>query len=189
MRDTFVHPLRPTTGERRLLAAAMGVGTCGGLVTFVIVTQMGQNKEMLRSLTEADLWFVTAGILGALYGLYLGRNWMGHVGLRGNLKALGGILIISFGGALVGGTLALPFYGTMFGPLMFGLTLIGNPVMAILWLNTLVMSHFLMRIWRRERDARRISQPVVFAAPRLARRRDKPAVRNWLTPSLDRARR
>ena len=184
MRETFVHPLRPTTGEKRLLAAGTSVGTCGGIAAFVIVTQMGQNKAMLRSLTDADLWFVTAGVLGAMAGLYIGRRWFGHEGVRGVLRALAGLIVVSFVGALVGGTLALPLYGTMFGPMMFTLTLAANPVLAVLWVNTLIGSHLLIRVWRRERASLRIA-PAVAPLPQVPR---KTARHNWLTPTLDRQR-
>lgn len=184
MRQTFVHPLRLTTGEKRLLAAAIGVGISGGIMAFTIVTQMGPHKAMLRSLTNADLWFVTAGVLGALGGLYLGRRWFGHGGLRGVIKVVAGILVVSFVGALMGGTLALPLYGTMFGPLMFALTLAGNPALAVLWLNTLIGSHLLIRVWRHERVI--ICDPLPECVlPRVPR---DPTRGNWLTPALDRAR-
>ncbi|MFZ3581090.1 hypothetical protein ACOI1H_02815 [Loktanella sp. DJP18] len=153
MRDRFVHPLRPTPGERRLLAAGLGVAVCGGLMSFVIVTQMGQNKTMLRSMTDADLWFVTAGMLGGIGGLYMGRNWLGHGGPAGAVKAVAGMLVVSFAGALIAGSLALPLYGTMFGPLMLGLTLAGNPALALLWLTVMTGSHLLFRTWRREKKS------------------------------------
>jgi hypothetical protein len=193
MRSTFNHPLSPTSGEKRLLAAALAVGLAGGVIIFAIVTQMGDNKALLRSLTGADLWFVVAGVLGSLCALYIGRDWFGHRGLRGTLKAVAGILSISFMGTIIGGTLALPFYGTMFGPMMFGVTLAAYPVLALIWLNALVAAHLLFMIWRREiwcreRDSsfERLPRSVtVFAA----RQPTADARQNWLTPKLDRAKR
>jgi hypothetical protein len=193
MRSTFNHPLSPTSGEKRLLAAALAVGLAGGVISFAIVTQMGDNKALLRSLTGADLWFVAAGVLGSLCALYIGRDWFGHRGLRGTLKAVAGILSISFMGTIIGGTLALPFYGTMFGPMMFGVTLAAYPVLALIWLNALVAAHLLFMIWRREiwcreRDSsfERLPRSVtVFAA----RQPTADARQNWLTPKLDRAKR
>ena len=193
MRSTFNHPLSPTSGEKRLLAAALAVGLAGGVIIFAIVTQMGDNKALLRSLTGADLWFVAAGVLGSLCALYIGSDWFGHRGLRGTLKAVAGILSISFMGTIIGGTLALPFYGTMFGPMMFGVTLAAYPVLALIWLNALVAAHLLFMIWRREiwcreRDSsfERLPRSVtVFAA----RQPTADARQNWLTPKLDRAKR
>jgi MFS family permease len=193
MRSTFNHPLSPTSGEKRLLVAALAVGLAGGVIIFAIVTQMGDNKALLRSLTGADLWFVAAGVLGSLCALYIGRDWFGHRGLRGTLKAVAGILSISFMGTIIGGTLALPFYGTMFGPMMFGVTLAAYPVLALIWLNALVAAHLLFMIWRREiwcreRDSSFERLPLsvtVFAA----RQPTADARQNWLTPKLDRAKR
>ena len=184
MRDTFVHPLRPTAGEKRLLAAGAVVGLGGAIAAHVIVTQMGQNKALLRSLTDADLWFVIAGALGAVAALYSGRRWFGHDGLRGVLKAMAGIIVVSFVGALVGGTLALPLYGTMFGPMMFTLTLAANPGLAVLWLVALTGSHLLIRVWRRERACRR-AEPPPAPMPQVPQRTVR---HNWLTPTLDRQR-
>ncbi len=188
MRSTFDHPLSRASGERRLLAAALAVGLAGGVIIFAIVTQMGDNKALLRSLTGADLWFVAAGVLGSLCALYVGRDWFGHRGLRGTLKAVAGILSISFMSTIIGGTLALPFYGTMFGPMMFGVTLAAYPVLALIWLNALVAAHLLFMIWCRERDSsfERLPRSVtVFAA----RQPTADARQNWLTPKLDRAKR
>ena len=193
MRSTFNHPLSPTSGEKRLLAAALAVGLAGGVISFAIVTRMGDNKALLRSLTGADLWFVAAGVLGSLCALYIGSDWFGHRGLRGTLKAVAGILSISLMGATISGTLALTFYGTMFCPMMFGVTLAAYPVLALIWLNALVAAHLLFMIWRREiwcreRDSsfERLPRSVtVFAA----RQPTADARQNWLTPKLDRAKR
>ena len=184
MRETFVHPLRPTSGEKRLLAAGAGVGLCGGFAAFVIVTQMGQNKAMLRSLTDADLWFMVAGVLGAMTGLYAGRRWFGHEGPRGALKVVAGLLVVSFVGALVGGTLALPLYGTMFGPMMFTLTLAANPALSVLWVASLIGSHLLIRCWRRERAL----LPVLSSSAPMPDVPRRTARRNWLTSGPDRQR-
>lgn len=162
MRDRLLHPWRPSEGEKQLLTAIFGVAIFGGMFSFVIVSQMGEEKSMLRHLSLADLWFVTAGALGAMGGIYLGRRWLGHPGPRGALLATLGVPMISFLCAVIGGTLALPFYGTMFGPMIFALTLLGNPFLAVVWFTVLTATHFLMAGWRRERES-------LFApAPRIA---------------------
>ncbi|MBU2357958.1 MAG: hypothetical protein KKB02_03370 [Alphaproteobacteria bacterium] len=185
MKETFIHPLRPTAGERRLCAAAVVVGLCGGVLSFFIVAQMGGTKTVFRSLTQADLWFVASGILGALGGLYLGRQWLGFAGATGMIRALRGIIAVSFVGTLIGGTLALPFYGTMFGPLMFVLTLVDHPGLAALWLATLIACHLLFKVWRKER-AQRAEPAVAARRPTYFGPRTQS---NWLTPRLDKKRR
>ena len=152
MRDRFLHPLRPSQGELRLLAAGVIMALCGGVAAFVIVTQLGQTKHLLRHPSQADLWFVTSGVVGGLCGLYLARTWLGHEGVWGGLRAAVGAIIISFTGSLIGGSLALPLYGTMFGPFMLAMTLVANPVLGILWGIALIASHMMLRDWRRERQ-------------------------------------
>lgn len=180
MRDRFLHPLRPSTGEKRLLAAIFCVGLCGALLSFVIVTQMGASKQYLRAMTHADAWFYFSGIAGALGGLYLGRDWFGHSGIAGTIRFIGGIIVVSFTGGLIGGSLAIPLYGTMFGPLMVGLTLWGNPALGIFWLAALTASHVLVRTWRRER--RSLFVPITMPV----RKKAQPAPRtgNWLAPQV-----
>jgi hypothetical protein len=143
----------PTAGEKRLYAAALAVVLAGGVVSFTIVTQMGHDLVLLRSLSGADYWFVTAGMLGSLCALFAGRDWLGHGGVAGVLKMVAGILAITFMGTIIGGTLALPFYGTMFGPMMFCVTVAAHPVLALIWVNALVAAHLLMTVWRREQDS------------------------------------
>lgn len=65
---------------------------------------------------------------------------------------------ISFVGALFGGTLALPFYGTMFGPFTLVVTLIKAPILALLWTSSLLSAHFMIKVRRDERDS------VLYAA-------------------------
>lgn len=189
MKDTFIHPLRLTAGERRLCAAAVGVGLCGGILSFFIVAQMGGSHTVLRRMSEADLWFMASGILGALGGLYLGGRWMGYAGVSGVLRALRGIVAVSFVGTLIGGTLALPFYGTMFGPLMFVLTLVGRPELAALWLSMMVACHYLLRAWRQERAQRAAAAAAAAVVVARPLRRPQRTRGNWLTPTLDRTRR
>lgn len=153
MRHRILYPWRLSEGEKQLLSALTGAALFGGMLTFVIVSQMGSEKALVRHLSWADLWFVFAGALGAVGGIYLGRRWLGHPGLRGALLAVLGVPMVSFLCSVLGGTLALPFYGTMFGPMIFALTLIGNPVLAVVWLTVLAATHFLMSGWRRERES------------------------------------
>ncbi len=189
MRDRFLYPLRPTRGEAHLATAICAIGLCGGLIAFMSVTRMGETKDILRQLTGADLWFIASGIYGALAGLYMGRRWLGQRGRLGYLRAVAGALVISFAGALIGGTLALPVFGTMFGPLMFALTLWGQPPLALIWGLVLIAAHGLIMTWRSERAwLAQQAMGVPSQAVSLARLHSKRGT-NWLTPALDRAKR
>jgi hypothetical protein len=59
---------------------------------------------------------------------------------------------VTFIGSLIGGTLGLPFYGTMFGPFIVVVTLMGAPLLAMLWAFNLLGAHVLLGIYRSERD-------------------------------------
>ncbi|SEM52805.1 hypothetical protein SAMN04488003_101428 [Loktanella fryxellensis] len=183
MKATFARLHPSTPGERRMLAAMLVLAACGGVLCLMVATQMGEVKTLRRSLTAADAWFCVAGSLGALAGFRAGRGWLGHAGVGGAVRAACGALIVSFVGALVAGTLALPFYGTMFGPLMFALTLLGHPVLAAVWLAVLGTSHRMMRDWRRERDS--LFRPLDLQDPPLSPLRQG----NWLAPAWGRTRR
>ena len=63
------------------------------------------------------------------------------------------VVWISFVGALIGGTLALPFYGTMFGPFTLVVTLLNAPFLAVLWIWTLFSAHLMIKERRIERDS------------------------------------
>ncbi|MCW1951376.1 MAG: hypothetical protein KIH44_008410, partial [Octadecabacter sp.] len=52
-----------------------------------------------------------------------------------------------------GGTLGLPLYGTMFGPFIVVVTLLGAPILAMLWAFTLLGIHILLASYQRERDS------------------------------------
>lgn len=142
-----------TEGERSILLAAISASVFGAVLAFNFVMTLGGQMAMLNMLSAYELWVTMSGAIGALAGLYLSRNWMGHAGWRGLVRACAGIISTSMTRAVVGGTLALPFYGTMFGPFTLVMTLIGAPILAILWISTLACAHFLLATWRSERAA------------------------------------
>jgi hypothetical protein len=74
------------------------------------------------------------------------------------IRAVGGIVLICFTAPIVAGSLALPLYGTMFGPFMFGTTIVAVPLLGLIWAFTLLAVHLCLAPWRRERDS-------VFTAP------------------------
>ena len=141
-----------TQGEQSILLAFAGVAFCGGALALNVVMTLGGQAALLNPFDIYDYWVILSGIIGACAGLYLGRNWMGHKGARGFGAAIIGIIWISFLGALVGGSMALPLYGTMFGPFTLFVSLFSAPLLALLWVNVLVGAHFLLAIWRTERD-------------------------------------
>ena len=90
-----------TEGEQSILLAFFGVAFFGAALALNIVMTLGGQEIMQRSFSAYDYWIVLSGALGGCVGLYMGRNWMGHPGLRGAAFALVGTIWISlFGGSL-----------------------------------------------------------------------------------------
>ena len=49
--------------------------------------------------------------------------------------------------------MALPFYGTMFGPFTLVVSLFSAPILAILWITALFSAHLMIKVRRIERDS------------------------------------
>ena len=144
--------LRTTDGERCLALAYLIVALFGAGLAFVVATQISGGELLQRSLTNYERWLVLTGGIGGAGALYLAGDKMGQEGLIGHLRAIPAVIWVSFVGALISGTLSLPFYGTMFGPFTLGVTLVGSPVLACLWFANLFAAHILIGAWRAERD-------------------------------------
>lgn len=147
-----------TDGERSLTLAYVFVALFGAGMAFVAVAQMGQGAIIGRAMNWYEWWIVTTGALGGVIALFLAGDRMGQPGWRGHLRGAMGAIWVSFVGALIAGTLALPLYGTMFGPFTLGVTLAGSPPLAALWFANLMSAHLLISAWRIERDS-------IFAVP------------------------
>lgn len=100
-----------------------------------------------------QLWIVVASVIGGMSTLFLSGDRLGQRGGKGALRALAGGIWITFFGALIGGTLALPVYGTMFGPFIVMVTFLGAPMLALLWVFNLLGIYLMMGTYQRERDS------------------------------------
>lgn len=141
-----------TQGERARALAFLLVGFCSGALGFLAVLHLDQTA-LFDSLSWYQTWIVIGATLGGLLALFLSGDRLGQAGARGALRSLAGGLWLTFVGALIGGTLGLPLYGTMFGPFIVFVTLIGAPLLAFLWIFNLIGVHLLLRIYQDERDS------------------------------------
>jgi hypothetical protein len=146
-------PIGLTDGERRLILAMASMAMLGATIGLAVSVQLGGGADFLQGLAPYDLWIVASGAIGTTAALWLMRHRMGHPGLWGLAQAVLGMVGISFLAPLIGGTLVLPAYGTMFGPFTLGVILFGAPALGLLWCVTLVFVHHLMRLWVAERDS------------------------------------
>ena len=152
----FVFPprLRMSEGERNFLFAIFAVGALSALMSSVIVVRLSAYGPASFVSDPFALWTVVAGAAGGLLGFWSTYNrWFGFAGTPGLVRAAFGGLMISFIGTVAGGTLILPYYGTMFGPFQFVIALIETPTLGMLWVVMLICVHKLLEDWRNERDS------------------------------------
>ena len=149
---------RLSDGERALVLAYLGVGIAGAFLSFIIVNEIGGGEDIVRSFGLLDLWMMVSGVIGSCLALSFSFKDLGHGGWWGAKHLMRAIVAVTVTGAVIGGTLALPLYGTMFGPLLVVMTLAAHRLLAVFWIATIIAAHFGHLIWRRERDS-------LFAVP------------------------
>lgn len=140
-----------TEGERARVLAFVLVGTCSATLGYLAVLRL-DRASFFDGLSWYQAWLVVASGLGGMIALFLSGDRMGQPGSAGAARAVAGALWVTFIGALIGGTLGLPIYGTMFGPFIVVVTLMAVPLLAMLWTVSLFGTHVLMGIYQRERD-------------------------------------
>ncbi|MBW7921977.1 MAG: hypothetical protein H3C51_07740 [Rubellimicrobium sp.] len=142
--------LRPSRGERLRLAALLLGGVVGAALCVASVDAL-DGVEGLPGGGWRDLWRLVAGFAGTTGLLWLNRGRFGWPGWRGWMVMAGGALMVTLFAPVAVGTLVLPLYGTMFGPLALTVTFLRSPALAALWVVTLVVGHRLSMTYRRER--------------------------------------
>lgn len=143
-----------SVGERRFLVALCGTGVLGAVLACIGVMRLSDTSPASQSEFVFTYWTAVAGFVGAAGGFMSSYSrWFGHIGSSGWLSALCGAMVLSGVGSVVAGSLILPLYGTMFGPLQLVTTLIAHPLLAVSWIGMLICVHGLLRPWRAERDS------------------------------------
>lgn len=153
MRSYWLSPRMLTNGERSVMLSYIIMALSGGGLAFSVVNNLDNNSEILRQMSAYDLWMIVSGMLGSMIALYSCRRWLGHSGRKGYVNAAFAIPLFSLTAALVTGTLVLPVFGTMFGPLALAGTLYEHPLLALFWIISLMSVHYLFTIYRAERDS------------------------------------
>ncbi|MDO6733592.1 hypothetical protein Q4555_02860 [Octadecabacter sp. 1_MG-2023] len=143
---------KPTEGERARLLAFFLCGFCSAGLGYLAVLHL-DRAAMFNGLSLYQTWIVVASGIGGLAALFFSGDRLGQSGAVGARRGVAGAIWVTFIGALIGGTLSLPFYGTMFGPLIVCVTLMGAPILAMLWVVNLLGIHMLLGIHQRERDS------------------------------------
>jgi len=122
-----------------------------------MVMRFDDAALMGRQLSAYELWVILSGAIGAASALYLLRSRIGQPlednPVRATLRFLSTTVLTSALGAVIGGTMALPLYGTMFGPFTLIVILAGSPILMLVWGVTQFAAHKLLRVWHSERDS------------------------------------
>lgn len=151
MRRTIRQP-KFTDGQRARALAFVIVGICSTSLGFLAVIHL-DREAFFNGLSLYQKWIMAASGLGGMIALFLSGDRMGQRGMRGALRGVSGAIWITFIGALIGGTLSLPLWGTMFGPFIVCVTLMGAPLLSLLWIFNLICLHVLLGIYQAERDS------------------------------------
>jgi len=142
---------RLSRGERlRLAALALG-GVAGAVLCLASVHALDGAGAAGAAGPGRALWRALAGFLGTAGVLWLNRGRFGWPGPGGWLAAAGGVARVTVLAPVAVGTLVLPLYGTMFGPLALAVTCLERPELALLWFGALVAAHRLCGPHRAER--------------------------------------
>jgi hypothetical protein len=142
-----------TEGERSFVLAHVATALIGAILAFSAVMRMGQGEFFAQPMSAYDIWIVLSGALGGALGLYLNRHRMGQVGTFGAVQALSAVVLSNVTGAVICGTLALPLYGTMFGPFTLIMILVSSPLVCAVWLINQIAAHLLLARFHAERDS------------------------------------
>ncbi|PVA07033.1 hypothetical protein [Thalassorhabdomicrobium marinisediminis] len=152
MRQSLRRDREFSEGERARALAFLVVGISSAGLGFLAVLRL-EGASVFDGISAYQLWIIAASALGGLAALFLSGDRMGQAGVAGALRGVAGAIWVTFIGAVIGGTLSLPLYGTMFGPFIVCVTLLGAPLLALLWATNLIAVHILMGVYQRERDS------------------------------------
>ena len=120
-----------SNGEQSVVWSYFGLSLVGAWVAFSTGVSLKEATTALP--TVYDLWLAISGAIGASAALFYCRKYFGQADLFGMAKVVIGIAFVSLGAAFIAGTLALPIYGTMFGPLAMLSTFYAHPILAYVW--------------------------------------------------------
>jgi hypothetical protein len=141
-------------GERSFIVAMLGTSILGAMLACVAVMRLSENAVQTDTSHVITYWTILAGCIGGASGFWISyERWFGHGGAAGWVSAVIGALAVSGIGSVIAGTLILPLYGTMFGPLQLIMMMIAYPSLAAIWLGMMLCAHGLLSQWRRERDS------------------------------------
>ncbi|MFQ6553385.1 hypothetical protein AAD018_013690 [Aestuariibius insulae] len=125
--------------RRRVMLA---ITLYGGLIAYTVVRQM--RSGFMTEFGLYEFWVILSGMLGSAIAYQTGEAHLGFPGWQGAVRALATAVWVALFGAVVAGTLALPGYGTIYGPISVAITLVEAPVLLVVLAGMLAGAHLMM---------------------------------------------
>ena len=130
--------------------------TCAHMVALAIGASIGSQAIVTfradAAAVEYRLWILFAACMGAYVAMRSASDLFGQSGLKGALRAICGGAWFTAVFGVVAGSIALPFFGTMFGPFAAVMLIAGSPWVLAIWLTGLGLIHLMVKCWRTEQD-------------------------------------
>ncbi|SHI61000.1 hypothetical protein [Wenxinia saemankumensis] len=145
--------LKLSAGERQQVQSYAAMALVSAFVGYVVVVNLDAGRSVFDPLGPYHVWLIVAATLGGVLGLHFVRSHLGHSGPRGWLRLARAIAQGTLYAGLFGGTLALPLYGTMFGPFTLLVTLAAWPAVGLMWVLIYLIAHLHRAEYQRERDS------------------------------------
>ncbi len=140
-----------TRGEKSLALAYAAIIAMSAGITILIMSGVQGANAIPPEPTWFDTWVILSGALSGGVALYLARGWMGAQGAIGFVRAGVGAIAVGLLAALIAGTLIMPLYGTVFGPIMLVTEFLARPWLAVSWFAVAFAAHALIARWTAER--------------------------------------
>ncbi|WP_168769034.1 hypothetical protein [Yoonia maricola] len=140
-----------TKGEKAYLLGYVVVVLTAPIVAILVMAGLAAPYTLVIEPTNYLYWVAISGAISAGVGLYLARGWMGNAGPLGAARAIVGSAAVTLIAAVIGGTLTVPFDGTLQAPLIVTSAFIAKPWLAAIWFAATFGAHYLMSFLEEER--------------------------------------
>ena len=147
----FTEKFYPTRGEKAYLLGYVVTVLLSGIVALIVMAGLEAPYALTTQPTNFVYWVFFAGAMSGGVALYLASGWMAGLGMMGFARAIVGAIAVAVIGAVITGTLTVPFDGTIYGPVMMLSAFIAKPWLAALWFAGMLGAHYLMSILTEER--------------------------------------
>ena len=142
MVKSYFGMLHLTRGDKALAMAYGAMSAMSAGMTMLIMSDV--TTAIPVTIVGYETWVAIVGAFSGALALYATRNWMSLAGRLGTLRAMVGGCISAFLAAVIAGTLIVPFYGTLFAPVLLLTAFTVKPYLVLAWFGIVMMAHLLL---------------------------------------------